>query len=178
MLHGHFRNALIFTIGKPVEKQPESYSLEINSQLKILDRLHRAEAIAFKLFYQPKSDLYDYIRNSIQGELEISWDQLLKLADPKKRKTSNAAAEAMGEISERINYDLNQLLIQMAMLQDAFRAIEKMEVNQKDAAQTCWISIQSQILDLRKKVLEKVPEELKLKVPDHESQVPQDSLHG
>jgi len=166
MPHGRFRNALIFTIGEPVEKPPESYSLEINSQLKILDRLHKAETIAFKLFYQPKSDLYEYIRNSIQGELEISWDQLLKLADPKKRKTSNAAAEAMGEISERINYDLNQLLIQMAMLQDAFKAIEKMEVNQKDAAQTCWISIQAQILDLRKKVLEKVPEEFKFKAQE------------
>jgi CHAT domain-containing protein len=139
-------------------KKKTAYSIEINNQLKVLQRLHKAETIAFKLFYSPKSPVYDYIKASIEAELDVSWDALLRLSDPNQEQ-SEEFSEELELTSQKINYDLNQLLVQTALLQDAFAVIEKINFDRKDAAQVCWVNLQAQILDMCKQIMAKIPEQ-------------------
>lgn len=146
-------------------KRKKYFSTDINNQLKILDRLRKAETIAFKLFYSPKSPVYDYIKASIQAELDISWDTLLRLSDP-EYKQSEEFSEQLEITSQKINYDLNQLLVQTALLQDAFAVIEKFDLERKKAAQTCWFNLQAQILEMCKQIMEQIPAEHRFKAED------------
>ncbi len=140
------------------KEKKKHYSVEINNQLKILHRLYKAESIAFKLFYSPKSPVYDYIKTSIQSEIDISWDTLLRVSDP-KQEIAEELSEELELISQKINYDWNQLLVQTALLQDAFAVIEKINYDRKDAAQVCWTNLQTQILDMCKQIMAEVPPE-------------------
>ena len=130
------------------------YSKQVNQQLRMLSRLEKAKAMAFKLFYMPRAPIYAYIKKSIDAEILVSLDTLNRLCD---HDVPEKESEQIERVAGDINYRVNELLVKTAGLQDSFFGIGEIELTNTDVAKKCWDSLSAEIMTIRAEIVDIIP---------------------